>query len=527
VSLVYRAIFSDDRPDLLRDVRTAFEEWVASKDLGLEVLEEGTSSGERSEVTVARSNLDSLEAVRLTLTEAGDSERWSTTATAIDDAGDRCVWVDLERISEDPYGPPPVVAVPSLVRSLISAGTAHVGPTALSATPTIVEEAEVEALVAHLVDPARRLPIIVLSKDRYATSEVALVRAGQLLTKVIGLAPVYLLEGSATNALSEALGPDLQVVGGAVRTYMPDLTVPDQSPKRHPLIAGTVFANQTASAATRIQRSLSQTAAAQSPPAIYRDHVANLPGFPRHQGDAKADEIFADLVGIEQERDDLSVQLIGLRDELEFAALQLDETEAELDAAQARVRYLEGRLRAAGDQAANEPTPAAAVPETAESCSEALGFARQYLANLEVGDTDYFASALDTYMKSPAWARKAWRAFRALDDYAELKTTDGFNGDFLAYCAATPMGLAVVPTGWVALKESESTDNNPKFRGARMFWVPAEVDDSEEIYMCAHIKVEPGKRPAPRIHFFDDTAGPTQKIYIGYFGEHLPNDQTN
>ena len=313
-----------------------------------------------------------------------------------------------------------------------------------------------------------------------------------------------------------------------MRSYLPELTLPDRAPKRHPYIAGTVFASQTVAAASRIQRSLTQQAIAQRPPDIYRDRVISMPGFPRHQGDSQDEELVEALVEVEVERDLLTAQLKESRDEIEFAALQIDEAERALDSATARIRFLEGRLSAAGDyENANRETPVSSVPETAESCAEAIGFARQYLMNVEMGDTDSSVASLDTYMKSPGWARKAWRAMRALQDYAELKSSGGFAGDFLAYCSESPQGRTVIPGGWVALKESESTDNNPKYSGARTFPVPEAVHPDEVVYMCAHIKIEAGGRPAPRIHFHDDTAGTTGVIYVGYFGEHLPNDQTN
>lgn len=527
MSLVYRTIFADERSDLLSAARSAFTEWVQSKDIHVAVPQTGTVNSDGIEIGAAESVDAEVSAVRLALHEERGTERWSTVLTAIKGTDDQCIWVDVERESTDPYARPPLIAVPRLVRTLLENDTAHVGPTRLSVSPTVIDEHEVDDLISQLTDSDRQIPLVVISKDRYATPEVAYERGEELLKKIAGLAPVFLLDGLATSALSEALGTELHVFGGAVRTYLPELTVPDRAPKRHPYVAGTVFASQASAAATRIQRSLTQSAVALSPPAVYREQVAYFPGFPRHQGEGKGEELLGDLIEVEADRERLATDVASLRDELEFSALQLDEAEAELDSAQARVRYLEARLRATGDQSANEPTPASAVPETAESCTEALGFARQYLSNLEVGDTDYLTSGLDTYMKSPAWARKAWRALRALNDYAELKTTEGYAGDFLAFCTEHPMGLTVVPTGWVSLKESESTDNNPKYRGARTFSVPDAVDASGEVYMCAHIKIEAGGRPAPRLHFFDDTAGSSGMVYVGYFGEHLPNDQTN
>lgn len=526
MALLYRTVFSLPRPGLVGDVRASFENWLRSKNIDLELPTEGTAQTDDIEIAVAHAAEGELEAVRLALHEEREGERWSTTVTAIANGTDRSVWVDLERVTEDPYGLPPVVAVPRIVRDLINGGDAHAGPTPLSIEPIVVDEGGVDDLVGQLTNRKRIVPIVVVSKDRYATPEGALDRGGHLLRHVLGLAPVVLLEGLATSALSEALGTDLHVFGGAVRTYLPDLSIPDRAPKRHPFIAGRVFSSQTSAASTRIQRSLVQQAIALRPPQVYRERVIAMPGFPRFQGGGKDEELLAQLIDAEQERDQLAAELTDTRDQIEFAALQLDETEAELDRAQARVRYLEGRLRAAGDAAANEATPSSAIPETAESCAEAIGLARQYLSNLDVGDTDFHAAALDTYMKSPSWARKSWRALRALHDYADAKAS-GFAGDFLAYCAEGPMGTSAIPAGWVAMKESESTDNNPRYREARTFPVPIEVSSDELVYMCAHIKIEPGGRPAPRIHFYDDTSGRTGLVHVGYFGEHLPNDQTN
>jgi hypothetical protein len=527
MSLLYRTIFSLPRLDVVADVRQEFENWLQSKNVDLEVPDEGTRQADGIEIAAAAASDGDLRATRLALHEERQGERWSTTVTAIADGAERWVWLDLERVTEDPYGRPPLIAVPRLVRDLLAGGDAHAGPTALLTEPTVVDENTVGDLVAQLTDPERVVPLVVVSRDRYATPEGALERGDQLLRQILGLAPVFLLEGLATSALSEALGTDLHVFGGAVRTYLPDLTVPDRAPKRHPFIAGRVFSSQPSAAATRIQRSLVQQAIALRPPAVYRDRVIALPGFPRYQGGGKDEELLAQLIDVEHERDQLARELSDLRDEVEFGALQLDETEAELDRAQARVRYLEGRLRAIGDTAANEETPSAAIPETAESCVDAVGLARQYLGNLEIGDTDFHAAALDTYMKSASWGRKAWRALRALHDYAEAKASGDFAGDFLAYCADGQLASVAIPAGWVAMKESESTDNNPRYREARTFPVPAEVDADELVYMCAHIKIEPGGRPAPRIHFYDDTSGRTGLIYVGYVGEHLPNDQTN
>jgi hypothetical protein len=70
------------------------------------------------------------------------------------------------------------------------------------------------------------------------------------------------------------------------------------------------------------------------------------------------------------------------------------------------------------------------------------------------------------------------------------------------------------------MAESETTDQNERFRELRTFTVDGAVVADGRIYMPAHVKIEKGGNPAPRIHFHDDTSGATGKIYVGWFGPH-------
>ena len=70
--------------------------------------------------------------------------------------------------------------------------------------------------------------------------------------------------------------------------------------------------------------------------------------------------------------------------------------------------------------------------------------------------------------------------------------------------------------------ESGPTTNSPELRAIRTFDVPTVVDSTGRVYMEQHVKVDRGGQSAPRIHLYDDSGGPTQRIYIGYIGPHLP-----
>ena len=78
----------------------------------------------------------------------------------------------------------------------------------------------------------------------------------------------------------------------------------------------------------------------------------------------------------------------------------------------------------------------------------------------------------------------------------------------------------------LAMNESETVRNNPELRSKRMLPVAKEVDATGTALMLSHLKVaEGGGNLAPRIYFYDDTAGATGKVHVGFVGPHylMPN----
>ncbi len=89
--------------------------------------------------------------------------------------------------------------------------------------------------------------------------------------------------------------------------------------------------------------------------------------------------------------------------------------------------------------------------------------------------------------------------------------------------------------GWPAtdkklsLTESEFVQNNSGLAGKRLLPVSTAVHDDGRISMLAHLKIaEGGGNLAPRVYFYDDTAGPTKKVHVGFIGPHylMPNTKS-
>jgi len=516
VSLQFRMIADDLRPDPFAAATEATTAWVAGKRPGLAVPgpAEPPVAADGLEVRVLAADDGALRLLRYVVVEDTGTGRWTTTVTAMA-ADDRSwQWVDLERVADDPWGPQPVVAAPGVVGRLLAAGTLRIASTPLPARLLRVGPDEVPALADVLLHPGRAVPVVVVSRPADPADVAGTVATAATLARdLLGVAPVYLLEQGVGSALSARLGGALHVYGGAARTYLPGLG-PDDDPGRHRVL-GPARVRDTRLAARTIAAPLRRMALAARPPLPYRERGRDLV-----RGGPVGDQLtgLADLLAVEERAEQLE-------DQLRQRATEADETEAQLDASRARVRWLEAELAKHGSHVTGRPADPDGVPETVGSFAEAV-LAALDLDHLVVGELYEGAEALDDYPGSAPWARKAWRALRALDAYARARA-DGYDRDFYTWCRSPDSGGHAIPANWVVLAESDTTDNDPKFWQPRVFPVPTTVHPDGEIYMPAHVKIVEGGRPAPRLHFHDDTGGSTRKVHVGCLGPHLPNKQTN
>lgn len=67
VALLYRAIWSEQRPDLLEVGAATFGLWAESKNLHMTIPEEGVVSAGAEEIAVTRAADDSVRALRIRL----------------------------------------------------------------------------------------------------------------------------------------------------------------------------------------------------------------------------------------------------------------------------------------------------------------------------------------------------------------------------------------------------------------------------------------------------------------------------
>ncbi|MCA0296192.1 MAG: hypothetical protein LCH96_12975 [Actinobacteria bacterium] len=232
---------------------------------------------------------------------------------------------------------------------------------------------------------------------------------------------------------------------------------------------------------------------------------------------------------LSQERDARS-ELQGDRDglELELAEAQDDATDL-----RRKVEFLQSRLVAAGqyDDAYTTPdrdvawTAPSSISELVEMLTAGSGEQHQAFARVEfTGDL----GAVEEVQKRDQVGRYTnafWEYVQVLYDYVG-QWQAGFRGSVHMYLTDDRVtGKKCSPTRH-APKESESVLSRDAWRNERVLPVPTPVSPDGRVLMEAHFRPTHQDTFAPRMHYYDDTAG-TGKIYIGYIGKHLTNLQTS
>lgn len=212
-----------------------------------------------------------------------------------------------------------------------------------------------------------------------------------------------------------------------------------------------------------------------------------------------------------------------LVEQIDHALRDHDLALRELDEVQRRLSFLEREFRQRGEIVPDIEEEEDELPLDVDSSVAAMKYAHEYLKGVQLSSgADDRCGELDAQHSVKVTARRAWRALRALDSYVDAKAKGEIVGSFLHFCQDAPAGRVAFPPGDVALTESEACLGNPVTRAARVFPVPTSVDPAGQLLMAAHIKVAGVGNLAARLHFYDDTAGPTGKVHVGYFGPHLP-----
>jgi hypothetical protein len=523
VSLLYRAIWRDDRPDLINLGRPIFRSWLDSKNIGIVLPDNGVERDDLHDVAATEVRSMGSIALRLRLNEerpvSGGAERWTTTVHLLCEEGEQgWVWVDLEWVSDDAFARPPIVAAPNLVGRFLDADGSRRGSVRLGPKPTLVGADDVNGLVDWLFTDERTAPVVVFSVDRALGPQGYSERVRTTAKRLAGCVDVRMLTADSEMAFSQVLGPmSLDVFNGAARVYLPGIDRDDPQAWRHRWIAGFRLGDSPAHAASRIAAEVMPRLVAVRPPALYRNHIKPL--LDESLGEQRDWQSYAEE--LDGQVSSLSREIDELRDERELALLEALDAEERIADLVRRVEALRMSIRVQGEspEVIEQEAEAVAVPR---SCAEAVERGRA-LPNLVIPDgAAVDIDRLDQSAHADLWGQRIWSHLQSLDAYAGEKG----NG-FETWCRTSGSPFAISPK-FISMTEGETVRYG--MAESRTFVIDPLIDPSGRILMLAHTKpVQGGGLQIPRIYFHDDSKGATGKVHVGFIGPHdlVPNKATN
>lgn len=534
MSILYRAMWQAGSEDLIKKSGHEFRSWVIGKHAGLEVPDSGESATDRADVRVTEGQSELGAIKRWVLHEDDGKSRWITTLSAMHEHGapEGWVWIDVENVSTS-YTERVDVASPRLARTLLNTlPSSHRGPLTLKASEMKLGPREMADFLALLQHPERDLPIVVFSPDYGADPQTTIERARRAALTLSGLCQVHLLVPQGEAKFRSTLGHDLAVWAGACRIYLPGVNLDSPDPRRHRYFLLRNLGTHPRAAGLRIANYLSSFVTRQRAPDAY----VKLRSLLDPDLQSTIDELWEEVERQTEENKQLDDDRRNIEGSYIDAATEVEELNNQLTTVRHEYIQLwtaaeaEGVLNKIESRLRNEESSNKETTSEPKSCSEAAALAREHLPNISLPESACKdLDRLDQAIEVSAWAKAAWRGFVALDTYARI--TDAGGGGFHQWCASSGH-----PHAWpanskkLAMVESETVRQVDKLREARELPVSNRVHHSGRVFMEAHLKIATGGGPlAPRIYFFDDTAGSTGKIHIGFFGPHahMPNKQTN
>ena len=525
MSVQYRAVWQDDRSDLIDTGRAVFQEWITmTRNINLTVPVEGTAKDDMNEIRVTGVSEGDIKALRICLdeliTRKGQEQKWTTIALWMTKGNYGWTWVDLEFESSDIAYQPHIYA-PKLVANLLalrdtSKGYQHLGPQPLR----ISSEKDIDSLIDSLYDQDRSVPIIVYSVDKYLTANEYNERVERVASRLAGCADIRMLTNDTQDIYHNWMDHiGMSVFEGAARIYLPGIDKYDPKPWMHRYIRSHYLSDDPQRASERVVKRILPRMVAHRPPEIYDTKIRQL--LSGQDWEEIAISIDKDNQALNNRIGDLEMERDIAHAEESRMARKVYKLSKTLDIMKKQLREL-GKSPDIIEQQEEEKI----VPPS--SCAEAIEHAKQ-LKHISIHpNAPQRIEVLDQQELSERWGIQIFKHLQSLDAYSREKGI-GFTGSFREWCKHSG-NEHIISSLNIAMKESESVRNNQSLMAKRYLPIDKAVDSTGRILMEAHLKpTRGGGMQIPRIYFHDDTKGNTGKVHIGFIGPHdlMPNPSAN
>jgi len=518
VTVLYRSIWQAPEDDAIQVATEEFVSWLASKNITVDVPDEGDAAGSGVEIEARHGDNDSGTIARWVLREDRDGDRWLTTFTVICPEGEdeSWFWVDVDNVSAE-YLEAVTVPAPRLVRHLLDRMPgSHRGPQVLYSGALHLRADQLSEFYTELKDSDRELPVVVFGYDPKIGIDRSMERARTAAEILAGHCRVYSLGDLGEENFRNHVGDDLAVWRGAARVYLPGVNPDNPNPQRHKYFLPRTFAHSKRKPGMLVADYMARLISRQPPPKAF----FGLRSLIDTRDFAAYEELFSEYEAIRREAD-------GLKEELFDATAELDDVADRLQTARREQQRVWNAARSSGvDGELMEALTLTVEIEDSRfaepgSCQEAIDLAGQHLGSLVVHtEAGQDLESIDQALESRSWTRSIWQGLVALNEYAVAAAE--FNGNFWLWCSDSGHAWAWPATDKkLAMGESQDVKTNARYREQRVFPVDESVRPGGRILMLAHLKIaQGGGNHIPRVYFYDDTKGTTGKVHVGFIGPH-------
>lgn len=213
-SFMEYAATADTLPVLLHET----SEWLAERNIDLDLYASGTASTDSCVTAVAWREGGHHRSVRLRLTEQNVAGRWLSDVL-LSERQDHTGWIHLTVTSEEGR----FVDVPRLAKRYMDVLPLSTGPVPLASEPALVGTGAVEEFLELVCDPNRTVPLFVAGTDLALPFDAFRDRLSIWTRQVRGLASAIILDPLATRDVRDALGLSHAVHPWTIRTFLPDV----------------------------------------------------------------------------------------------------------------------------------------------------------------------------------------------------------------------------------------------------------------------------------------------------------------
>lgn len=405
------------------------------------------------------------------------------------------------------------VRTPDLTALVLDAVTATDGPARLTTRPQPVSARAVDDLINVLCDPGRRMPAVVAVPGDGDDPALWQERFTEATKYLHGIASMYLLDDEAGHKLNNEF--EYHWTTAALRTFHPLVDPASREDgERHPVLKGDRLEYEMdAVQAILTHRIRAATAAAPLPEPLADLGDALFRANEQQRADAAEHRRLMHTV---PGYGGSGTQVLERGEHGAGDAASLDGANANGNGINGAAVSVNGAADGAGS-AEPEPSP---FDLLTDSFSD--------FPNLLVTAEEGPMRALGQHKDAATFAAKAREALAALDAYVALRRAGGWDGGgFRMYCEDSRHGGRIYPATQVAAQESDTVRQDPRMAEQRRFRVPKSVSESGYAEFWAHIKIGSSGQVAPRLHYLDDTSGPTGCVIVGYLGHHLKNTRSS